>query len=254
MPFTTKSNYNWLFDLDLSKLDKQLDSCPLQTPLEQFEDTRFPFPPARHDLGPYVHQSLPLAYQNSSDDVLQSFLPIPLPDTSNINANASSRFSQSATVDSAPRSTSNSHSHVTINPTSAHHVSDFNTDAPIGISRSSSAFPTVDEFSRQQLLRLIELSPPIDPNGFKVTRNHPLLSLASLQTFSDLFFSHFNVTYPLLHRARFDPSKVDSLLLVAVLLLGASYSSDKEAHQLAVGFEMTHDGPARLNISSGVYP
>lgn len=72
-----------------------------------------------------------------------------------------------------------------------------------------------------------------------VMRDHPLLSLSCLQTYCDLFWTRFNTTYPLMHMSTFEPSHVDTLLLMTVLLLGATYG-EKDAHQLAVR-------PARFN-------
>lgn len=92
---------------------------------------------------------------------------------------------------------------------------------------------TVDEKSRSQILDLIVQAGAKMPNGSAITRDHPLLSLATLQHYCDLFFLCFNAIYPLLHQATFDPSQVETLLLLSVLLLGATYS-DKAGHRLAV--------------------
>jgi hypothetical protein len=90
-----------------------------------------------------------------------------------------------------------------------------------------------DELARAQVLDLIDITQPNSPDGSLVTRDHPLLSLSSLQTYCDLFFTRFNTVYPLVHMSTFDPSHVDTLLLTSVLLLGATYG-EKDAHQLAV--------------------
>ncbi|MBE7180450.1 MAG: hypothetical protein INR71_04425 [Terriglobus roseus] len=66
-----------------------------------------------------------------------------------------------------------------------------------------------------------------------VSRDHPLLSLSSLQNYCDLFFTRFNNSYPLIYKSTFDPSQVDTLFLLSILLLGATYS-DKTSHRLAV--------------------
>lgn len=68
-------------------------------------------------------------------------------------------------------------------------------------------------------------------------RDHPLLTLSCLQTYCDLFFTRFNTAYPLIHMSTFDPSEVDTLLLMSVLLLGATYG-EKDAHQLAVCYSL----------------
>jgi hypothetical protein len=54
-----------------------------------------------------------------------------------------------------------------------------------------------------------------------------------LQDYCDLYFTRFNISYPLLHQATFNPAKIDPLLLTSVLLLGATYS-DRESHLFAI--------------------
>jgi hypothetical protein len=93
--------------------------------------------------------------------------------------------------------------------------------------------PIIDETAREGILRLVEEAHPKTPDGSEISRDHPLLSLSSLQHFSDLFFNRFNISYPLLHRATFDPANVDPLLLVAVVQLGATYSSTED-HVFAI--------------------
>ncbi|KAK8222021.1 hypothetical protein M8818_000189 [Zalaria obscura] len=96
----------------------------------------------------------------------------------------------------------------------------------------SSSLPKIDEIARAQVLDLVEISQPVTPDGYYITPDHPLLSLASLQTYSDLYFSRFNAAYPLIHQATFEASQCETLLLTSILLLGATYC-EKDAHQLA---------------------
>lgn len=99
---------------------------------------------------------------------------------------------------------------------------------------SSIRFSKLDALAHSQILALVEIIRPVGPDGCYVARDHPLLSLPALQTYYDLYFSRFNTAYPIIHQATFEPSKVDTLLLISVLLLGATYG-EKDAHQLAVG-------------------
>ncbi|KZF25827.1 hypothetical protein L228DRAFT_84633 [Xylona heveae TC161] len=101
------------------------------------------------------------------------------------------------------------------------------------LSAKANRLPVIDETARQGILLLIDHARPQTPDGADISIEHPLLSLGALQTYSDLYFTCFNLSYPLLHQATFQPSLVNPLLLTAVLLLGATYS-DKEAHLLAV--------------------
>jgi hypothetical protein len=93
--------------------------------------------------------------------------------------------------------------------------------------------PAIDEAARQGVLNLIDRGRPKVPGGLEITRDHPLLSLSVLQEYCDLYFTRFNISYPLLHQATFSPSDVDPLLLTSVLLLGATYS-DRESHLFAI--------------------
>ncbi|RDI77734.1 hypothetical protein Vi05172_g12289 [Venturia inaequalis] len=92
---------------------------------------------------------------------------------------------------------------------------------------------TMDNDSRSRILDLLIAARPLMPSNIDVRADNPLLSLAAMQSCLDLFFSRFNIVYPLLHKPTFEPAKTETLLLLAVLLLGATYSN-KEMHMLAV--------------------
>ena len=82
-------------------------------------------------------------------------------------------------------------------------------------------------------MSLVDQAHPKSPEGTEITRDHPLLTMEVLQQWSDLFFTRFHVSYPLLHQATFDPAQTEPLLLTAVLLLGATYSN-KEDHLFSI--------------------
>lgn len=95
--------------------------------------------------------------------------------------------------------------------------------------------PQIDETTRERLLNVIEAANPAvpdQPSGSSI-RDHPFLTLLTLQAWLDLYFGQFNTTYPLIHMPTFEPSQAEPLLLLSILLLGATYS-DKGAHQVAV--------------------
>jgi hypothetical protein len=102
-----------------------------------------------------------------------------------------------------------------------------------GQSRRTRKLPIMDENCRETVLSLVDQARPKSPEGTEITRDHPLLSLEVLQQWSDLFFSRFNVSYPLLHQATFDPANTPALLLTSALLLGATYSS-KDDHLFSI--------------------
>lgn len=93
--------------------------------------------------------------------------------------------------------------------------------------------PKVTDEARDGLMQLISKSRPTRPDKSEINSSDPLLSLSSLQHYSDLFFTCFNSTYPLIHPGTFNSSMVEPLLLMSIILLGASYG-DKKAHLLAV--------------------
>jgi hypothetical protein len=100
-------------------------------------------------------------------------------------------------------------------------------------SKQTRKLPVIDEVARQSVLTLIDRGRPKIPDGLEITRDHSLLSLTALQDYCDLYFTRFNISYPLLHQATFNPAKIDPLLLTSVLLLGATYS-DRESHLFAI--------------------
>lgn len=97
--------------------------------------------------------------------------------------------------------------------------------------------PRISEMARSNVLNLISRSLPTAFDGALIDIHSPLLSLSSLQHYSNLFWTRFNTSYPLLHQASFDASSADAIFLAAIISLGATYSS-REAHHIAV---LLHD-------------
>lgn len=108
--------------------------------------------------------------------------------------------------------------------------------------------PQIDEASWREVISFITQATTNLVTGEPGLRwGHPLLSLSAMQNYLDLFFSRFNSSYPLLHRPSFDPSSADTLLLVSVLMLGATYGG-REARQMA---ERVHDGLRGVLVGVG---
>lgn len=101
------------------------------------------------------------------------------------------------------------------------------------MGKSSEQSLVLDDISRGRILDLVVEARPQTAEGTLVTRDHPLLTLGAMQSYCDLFFYRFNKSYPLIHRATFEPSRVEPLLLLSIMLLGATYGG-KDAHRLAV--------------------
>ncbi|KIW81662.1 hypothetical protein Z517_04688 [Fonsecaea pedrosoi CBS 271.37] len=101
------------------------------------------------------------------------------------------------------------------------------------IRRRPTTLPMVTNEARDGLLQLIAQARPTLPDKSEISPCDPLLSLQCLQRYSDLFFTRFNSTYPLIHAATFQSSKAHPLQLMSIVLLGATYG-DKRTHLLAV--------------------
>ncbi|OGE49903.1 hypothetical protein PENARI_c019G06476 [Penicillium arizonense] len=93
--------------------------------------------------------------------------------------------------------------------------------------------PQISEEARKGIMSVVAHAHPTSIDGQPMLLESPLLSLAALQSYSDLFFSRFNTTYPLIHQHTFNPNTAAPVFLASVLFMGATYST-REAHQLAV--------------------
>mgnify|MGYP001940357708 CR=1 FL=1 len=245
-PFTTMSNYSWLFEMDWAKSDQNQhlnmqdpfpgisfsnNTAPLPQPAQSFDlnldHTSFGKPSEATSHFEQLSSQIPESLQGHS-----SSPPIITPPLyeDDMNANATPQTQ-----------------HLPINITGVsskpipgeNNISASDIERPMSMLRPSRSLPVIDELARQQLLDLIDIIQPTVPDGSIVMRDHSLLSLSCLQTYCDLFFTRFNTTYPLIHMSTFDPSEVDTLLLASVLLLGATYG-EKDAHQLAVSINKFH--------------
>ncbi|KAJ5198722.1 major facilitator superfamily domain-containing protein [Penicillium cinerascens] len=94
--------------------------------------------------------------------------------------------------------------------------------------------PQLSDDAQRVILALVAQTQPADKDGQPMALDSPLLTLPALQGYCDLFFTHFNVTYPLIHQPTFNPNVVDPVYLAAILFMEATYGT-REAHQLAVG-------------------
>ena len=86
---------------------------------------------------------------------------------------------------------------------------------------------------REMILHLVLETHPVTPKGTPIGMDIPELSLGSMQDSLDLFASHFNTSYPMIHMATFNIESVDHVLLLSMILIGSTYKS-KDAHQMSV--------------------
>ena len=107
-------------------------------------------------------------------------------------------------------------------------------ERPLSRLDSTAHLPIIDGATHDRLLAVIDNAKPCLPDSTSSSlQEHPLLSQTAMQSYLDYYFSRFNVAYPILHAASFDPCTTEPLLLLSVILLGATYAT-KDAHQIAV--------------------
>lgn len=265
MPFTTMSDYNWLFDVNISHVNEIPESHDVDTgicgPSPDFMNTDY-----IHDSsGPDIiyrqdHQQSPTQVtaehqpgsqrgQRQRGVPTHCDIPTLYDDTSPSMNSTSVRPSTSSGGHMSPTTivtrsvnlgTSTQHYHQQATPT-VHNLSHrLDTERPMGLLNQGNSLPKFDALARSQILDLVISMSPLTPDGQPMTSDHPLLSLTALQRYSDLFFSCFNTAYPLLHLPTFDLCKVDTLLLLSILLLGATYC-EADAHQFAVSTTDSHE-------------
>jgi hypothetical protein len=117
------------------------------------------------------------------------------------------------------------------------------------LSNIHKRLPVISGAARRGVLEFINQAHAKDLQGCEITAEDTLLKAENLQRYCDLYFTRFNVSYPLLHLATFDPAAVDPLLLLSVLLLGATYD-DKESHLFAI---CIHDAMRAQIFASGAF-
>lgn len=272
MPYTTAQNYSWLFDqgsasaYDIQMPAQMTDWLPQVTSqnLQPLNHSNMPtsqqpnvnsfrqaVPQQQQQPQPQPQHSLPMQaflahpeYQAAPSTQEQTMAPSQQGTVSHQasesdvstspEALSASDFSGASSCTSLSQHNASKRSHSTLSsqpPIPRHsEVSSVQSFHPFNPPRN---LPRLDEAARNRMLDIIIQSGTRTPDGLLVTQDHPLLSLASLQNYCDLFFTRMNTVYPLIHQATFEPSEVEPLLLMAVVLLGATYS-DKAAHRLAV--------------------
>lgn len=246
-PFTTMNNYNWLFDMDLAQTIQVQQPPVVNDPFPNFSFTNNTVSQPSHafDLQlDHMNFDKPLSTggqlgsipSQRTDSVVHHSPTVPMitPPLSEERQPERQQITPVPRVDVADIQS------LIRNPPSALLP---DVERPMSMLQPSRSLPIIDELARQQILDLVDITQPTAPDGSIVMRDHPLLSLSCLQTYCDLFWTRFNTTYPLMHMSTFEPSHVDTLLLMTVLLLGATYG-EKDAHQLAVR-------PGRFNGAIG---
>ncbi|KAI1166649.1 fungal-specific transcription factor domain-containing protein [Nemania serpens] len=245
MPYTTGLDYNWLFN-DLSQ-------APVQQPWDIGcgETTQRPFintPDNYQDRGA-SDQQIQYAITPESLDSIESWLDpaIGNPDsTARVNVSTRDEIAQHdlpsiTPCGTTPETTSGrpgqegTRTHVKPNlPIGTQiHIVPPDVERPLSLLCKRLDIPSIERETRDKLLGVIEIANPSFTDQKFSVHEHPLLSARHLNSYLELYFTNFNAVYPLLHLPSFDTKAVEPLLLLSVLLLGATYSG-KDSHQLAV--------------------
>lgn len=244
MPFTTMSNYNWLFETS------NVDPCSLVIGSPRDMQIPPPLPIQSSNDGSGLPESLnqqvvARGLQQPGNLYLQAHTSITRGRHTQRDQGSSQGIGTTekqteliqpvqelVNHENAP--SPSSFSAFSGNDKSPHNSSVFN-DNIFGENETapSAGRPMITALTRQKLLDWIISAKPTTPEGNLISQDHPLLKILALQSYCDAFFDHFNTAYPLIHRALFDPEQVDTSFLLSVLLIGATYM-DKTAHILAV--------------------
>ena len=261
MPYTTSSNYNWLFDLNTNNINDDFSfhhvdcnaSPPVQADVQtdDMTDLSIPLGLTTTVPGAPIVPIVTSRHHEQRDD-LQAQVPL-LSQASSTDGspNARSNLSSSSHSTKATSITSENRQRRTKPTTATKSTLPSGLERPMTLMSANPKLPKVDAVARSHILQLVESVQPVAPSGDFVTSDHAFLSLSALQTYSDLFFTRFNAAYPLIHLSSFEPAEVETLLLVAVLLLGATYS-EKDSHQIAVRWNSQsslNDANARIRCA-----
>ncbi|ORY59674.1 fungal-specific transcription factor domain-containing protein [Pseudomassariella vexata] len=226
MPYTTQVNYDWLFKSN-SGYDEP-DPITCSTPMLQqpnMQDQIFNVPeqhPTAKSTQTTVTSYPPYRDHNvvcrpSPESLSSSQLRFTRENTEQMGSNRSES--------SLPATQSSSNEKFSPDKVQF--------ERPLSFLRKPEGLPSIDEDTYTQLLQIIEAARPPGPDGDFLDVRQALLSLTSLQTYSDLFFTKFNTVYPLIHQATFDKGQFEPLLLLSIILLGATYCN-KDTLKLAV--------------------
>ncbi|KAI5861557.1 fungal-specific transcription factor domain-containing protein [Durotheca rogersii] len=228
MPYTTQVNYDWLFNLDYgtaaaSDMPQAAPYLAAAPPLPRYPcgdlPPPLPAPPLPHDPG---------QGDSSMADCPMTPMGSPLDYARSLTSPHHAAASPSASVSSFGQPQASAAGAV------AEEAVEMEFERPLTTLRPPQRLPALDSFAYAQLLETVQAARPLAPDGgFVDVAHHPLLARAALQIYCDLFFTRFNTAYPLIHLPTFDPARKEPLLLISIILLGASYA-DKDAHQLAV--------------------
>ncbi|KAI1646611.1 fungal-specific transcription factor domain-containing protein [Daldinia loculata] len=226
MPYTTQVNYDWLFSLDSNVPSATVSHTPYvpTTPLAMYSGVQHhaPVSSSQDNFSPGV-RTYGGGMTETSLTPMESLDCIPSGGSTQDSISPSSSDRTAVSLSPVPKQAHRG--------PSGFGEAEF--ERPLATLQPPNRLPYIDDYTYSQILETVKAARPLAPSGSLLDVNHPLMSQISLQTYLDLYFSRFNTAYPLIHLATFEPSQNESLLLMSMILLGATYS-EKEAHQFAV--------------------
>ncbi|OKL64427.1 hypothetical protein UA08_00851 [Talaromyces atroroseus] len=87
--------------------------------------------------------------------------------------------------------------------------------------------------AREEVLNLLAEIQSVYENRSLVDEINAALSLVEMQEYLRLFVQKFNLSYPLIHIPTLEVAKTESILLLSMIILGASYKT-KDSHRMSV--------------------
>ncbi|KAI1075773.1 fungal-specific transcription factor domain-containing protein [Whalleya microplaca] len=227
MPYTTQLNYDWLFSLDNSfPASGSQPSCGSASSLPSYSySLQQPV-----SVGPRRNTSQMASGVGGFNSDATGISSAPSMDCSRIYRGIQDPMSPTVSDRAAIGHTPALQSNIT---NSTKETPELEFERPLAPLRQTTHLPLIDEISYNRIIETIRVARPLAPDGSVLDVHHPLLSISSLQTYCDLYFTKFNSTYPLIHQTTFEPGRKEPLFVLSMILLGATYS-DKDAHGLAV--------------------
>lgn len=269
MPYTTAIDYNWLFNAPRPVASEQPEQCNvfdsvsfanIMTPRSSSTITSTSIQPESlrslgsissgdghdgrrfhrdHDGEPgnFRSPNLGINHHQTAHQQVQPVSPKSVNSSSTSNSLANSMTNNTAHNTHSAAAESHFVGDVASRNSSiqyASHSTLSNIERPLSRLDSTAHLPIIDGITHDRVLTVIGNAKPCLPdNPVFSLKEHPLLSQTAMQSYLDHFFTRFNVAYPIIHTALFDPSTAEPLLLLSIILLGATYAT-KDAHQVAV--------------------
>lgn len=215
MPYTTQVNYDWLFSLDSNVPSATVSHTPYvpTTPLAMYSGVQHhaPVSSSQDNFSPGV-RTYGGGMTETSLTPMESLDCIPSGGSTQDSISPSSSDRTAVSLSPVPKQAHRG--------PSGFGEAEF--ERPLATLQPPNRLPYIDDYTYSQILETVKAARPLAPSGSLLDVNHPLMSQISLQTYLDLYFSRFNTAYPLIHLATFEPSQNESLLLMSMILLGAT--------------------------------